>query len=67
VFSPKYYRPESKDSSTVTCVFAKSELPQAKKINDGPARNTIAWRFVVRPCSCFGVKGDSISTPWYDA
>ncbi|MBO5941579.1 MAG: metallophosphoesterase [Kiritimatiellae bacterium] len=67
VFSPKYYLPETKDSATVTCVFAKSELPQAKKINDGPFRKTIAWRFAVRPCSCFGVKGEPLATSWFEA
>jgi hypothetical protein len=67
VFSPKFYQPEEKDAATVTCVFAASELPQPKKINDGPERKTIAWRFTVRPCSCFGGRGDAIATAWFDA
>ena len=67
VFSPKFYQPEEKDAATVTCVFATSELPQPKKINDGPERKTIAWRFTVRPCSCFGGRGDAIATAWFDA
>lgn len=67
VFSPKYYRPESLDAANVTCVFAKSELPCPKTVNDGPARKTIAWRFTVRPCSCFGGKGNAIATAWFEA
>ena len=67
VFSPKFYLPESKDSKTVTCVFAKDELPKPFKVNDGPPRPTIAWRFVVRPCSSFGKKGTPISTDWFMA
>ena len=67
VFSPKFYLPESKDSKTVTCVFAKDELPKPFKVNDGPVRPTIAWRFVVRPCSSFGKKGAPISTDWFTA
>jgi len=67
VFSPKFYLPESKDSKTVTCVFAKDELPKPFKVNDGLQRPTIAWRFVVRPCSSFGKKGSPISTDWFVA
>ena len=67
VYSPKFYLPEAKDAKTVTCVFAKSELPQPFKVNDGPQRATIAWRFVVRPCSSFGKKGLPIATEWFSA
>lgn len=67
VYSPKFYLPEQKDAKTVTCVFAKDELPKPFKVNDGPQRTTIAWRFVVRPCSSFGRKGVPISTDWFAA
>ena len=67
VYSPKFYLPEAKDSKAVTCVFAKDELPKPFKVNDGPNRATIAWRFVVKPCNCFGRKGTPISTEWISA
>ncbi|MBQ3289600.1 MAG: metallophosphoesterase [Kiritimatiellae bacterium] len=67
VFSPKFYMPEQADAKTVACVFAKDELPKPFTVNDGPQRATIAWRFVVRPCSCFGRKGVPISTDWFFA
>ena len=66
VFSPKYCLPESLDAESVTCVFAKSELPQPKSINDGPDRNTIAWRFIVRACNSFAVRGRGLATKWFE-
>jgi hypothetical protein len=67
VFSPKFYMPEQADAKTVACVFAKDELPKPFTVNDGPKRPTIAWRFVVRPCTCFGRKGHPIATDWFAA
>ena len=67
VYSPKFYLPEAKDAKTVTCVFAKDELPKPFAINDGPQHPTIAWRFVVRPCDSFGRKGRAIATEWFEA
>ena len=67
VYSPKFYLPEQKDAPTIRCVFAKDELPKPFTVNDGPRRPTIAWRFVVRPCSCFGRKGEAIETEWFFA
>ena len=31
VFSPKFYLPEVRDTNTVTCVFAKSEIPSNRE------------------------------------
>ena len=67
VFSPKFYLPEAKDAKTVACVFSKAELPQPFKVNDGPKRATIFWRFVVSPCDSFGRKGRPIATDWFEA
>ena len=67
VYSPKFYLPEQKDARTAACVFAKAELPQPFKVNDGPERATVFWRFVVHPRDSFGRKGDPISTEWFSA
>ena len=67
VYSPKFYLPEEKDAKSVVCVFAKDELPKPFAINDGAPRETISWRFVVRPCDSFERKGDAIATDWFIA
>ena len=67
VYSPKFYMPEEKDSKSVTCVFAKDELPKPFAVNDGAPRETISWRFVVRPCDSFERKGDAIASTWFRA
>ena len=53
VFSPKCYLGENKEEGEVICVFGESELPK-----------DFAYRFAVRPCNCFGSKGDAIYTDW---
>ena len=55
VFSPHCYMPESHDTDEVICVFGLSELPK-----------DFRYRFVVRPCECFGKKGDPIYTDWIE-
>lgn len=53
VYSPKCYLGENHDGGEVTCVFAESELPLNYEV-----------RFAVRPCECFGGKGNPIYTEW---
>lgn len=53
VFSPGSLFGEAQDEGEVTCVFALSELPKDRN-----------YRFVVRPCECFGGKGEPIYTDW---
>lgn len=55
VFSPKCYLGEAQDQGEVICVFGEGELPK-----DRP------FRFAVRPCECFGGKGEPIYTDWTD-
>ena len=56
VFSPKCYLGENKEEGEVICVFGESELPK-----------DFAYRFAVRPCNCFGAKGDPIYSDWVDS
>lgn len=53
VYSPKCYLGEKKDAGEVICVFAETELPL-----------NFETRFAVRPCECFGGKGNPIYTEW---
>ncbi len=53
VFSPHFYLAESQDEGEVTCVFSESELPKGH-----------SYRFVIRPCECYGKKGNPIYTDW---
>ncbi|MBP3710953.1 MAG: metallophosphatase family protein [Bacteroidaceae bacterium] len=55
VFSPKCYLGENKEEGEVVCVFGESELPAL-----------FAYRFAIRPCNCFGGKGNPIYTDWID-
>lgn len=55
VFSPKCYLGENKEEGDVRCVFGESELPK-----------DFAYRFVIRPCNCFGAKGNPIYSDWID-
>ena len=53
VYSPKCYLGEEHDGGEVTCVFAESELPLNFEV-----------RFAVRPCECFGGKGEPVYSEW---
>lgn len=53
VMSPHFFLSEEHDQSEVTCVFGENEVP----VN-------FRYRFCVRPCECFGKKGDPIYTDW---
>ena len=53
VFSPKCFMGEAQDSAEVVCVFGLSELP-----------TLFHYRFIVRPCECFGNKGDAVYSDW---
>ena len=53
VFSPKCFMGENQDASEVVCVFGLSELP-----------TLFHYRFIVRPCECFGNKGDAVYSDW---
>jgi len=56
VFSPKCYLGEDKEEGKVLCVYGASELPK-----------DFAYRFAIRPCNCYGGKGNPIYTDWIDA
>ncbi|MBQ7527676.1 MAG: hypothetical protein IJT11_08155, partial [Bacteroidaceae bacterium] len=56
VFSPKCYLGENKEEGEVICVFGESELPK-----------DFAYRFAIRPCNCFGGKGNPIYSDWVDS
>ncbi|MGN0233171.1 MAG: metallophosphoesterase family protein [Bacteroidaceae bacterium] len=53
VFSPKCFMGEDQDTGEVVCVFGLSELP-----------TLFHYRFIVRPCECFGNKGDAVYSDW---
>lgn len=55
VFSPRCYMGEAQDQGEVICVYGEKELPW-----------DFRFRFVIRPCECFGKKGDPIYTDWID-
>lgn len=56
VFSPKCYLGENKEEGEVVCVFGEGELPK-----------DFAYRFAIRPCNCFGAKGNPIYSDWIDS
>ena len=53
VFSSKYMYGVASETVPVACNFAAEEVPPGWLL-----------RFVVRPVTSFGVKGEAISTPW---
>ena len=53
VFSSKYMYGVDSETEPITCNFAAEEVPPGWLL-----------RFIVRPVTSFGVKGDVISTPW---
>ncbi|HAE25155.1 MAG TPA: hypothetical protein DCG33_07420 [Prevotellaceae bacterium] len=55
IFSPGSIMGENHDEEEVTCIFAEDEIPYKAPI-----------RFVVRPCECFGKKGNPIYSEWIE-
>ena len=53
VMSPHFFLCEEKDEGEVICVFGEGETPKM-----------FPYRFTIRPCECFGKKGDPIYTDW---
>lgn len=53
VYSPGCYLSENYDENPVVCLYAENELPDYR-----------TFRFVVRPCECFGKKGEPIYSEW---
>lgn len=53
VYSPKPYLGENHDEESVVCLYGISELPDFHE-----------FRFVVRPCECYGKKGKPIYSDW---
>lgn len=53
VYSPGYFMEASSDADETVCVFGVNEVP-AK----------VEYRFAVRPCECFGRKGEPIYSDW---
>jgi hypothetical protein len=53
VFSPKYMYGVASETEPVVCNFAAEEVPPGWLI-----------RFVARPVTAYGVKGEPIATPW---
>ncbi len=53
VFSQHRMNCEEQDTGEVTCVFAFDDIP-----------HKFPCRFAVRPCGCFGAKGEPIYTGW---
>ena len=53
VYSAHCFYGESHDQDDVKCIFAKDELPRI-----------FEYRFVVRPCECYGGKGEPICSDW---
>ena len=70
VYSSGYYHAPEKDAMTARCVFAKTELPPAYWTGWGAKRPLagqagMKYRFAVRPCNCWGRKGDPIFSKWF--
>lgn len=55
VMSPRCFMGEGQDAKEAFCVFGLSELP-----------TLFRYRFVVRPCECFGKKGEPVYSDWID-
>ena len=71
VYSPRFFAAPSKDVPEVSCVFAKSELPPPYLQGRGKgvkvtSQAGMKYRFAVRPCNCWGKKGEAIYTDWQE-
>lgn len=72
VYSDGYYRAPEKDVKQVSCVFGDNELTapaykswdSMRKVVPLTTQAAARWRFVVRPCNCFGGKGKAIYSDW---
>lgn len=53
VMSPRCFMGENQDAKEAFCVFGESELPKL-----------FHYRFIVRPCECFGKKGEPVYSEW---
>ena len=53
VYSPGYFKTASADVDETVCLFGVSEIPTGQE-----------YRFAVRPCECFGKKGEPIYSEW---
>lgn len=53
VMSPRCFMDEGHDAKEAFCVFGLSELP-----------TLFRYRFIVRPCECFGKKGEPLYSDW---
>ena len=53
VMSPHFHLCEDYDQDEVICVFGEAEVPKK-----------FPYRFSIRPCECFGKKGNPIYTEW---
>lgn len=71
VFSPVFHRPPEVETLPVTCVFAEDDVPKQYRVAGGwgepgplSADRGRSYRFLVRPCACFGAKGEAVATEW---
>ena len=67
VYAPDFFRAPEVDVAPVECVFADGELPQSYRLKKGKVQrwpNGVRYRFAVRPCNCWGAKGEPIRTDW---
>ena len=53
VYSNGYFKAASAEPDEAICVFGVSEIPTG-----------VEYRFAVRPCECFGKKGEPIYSKW---
>ncbi len=63
VYSSGYHRAPEKDAKVVDCVFSAAELPRQYCYGNGKpvdVQSGMKYRFAVRPCNCWGRKGDAI-------
>lgn len=63
VYSSGYHRAPGKDAKVVDCVFSAAELPQPYRDRNGKpvaVQSGMKYRFAVRPCNCWGRKGEAI-------
>ena len=64
VFSEGFCRAPQKDVPVVTCAFAPGELPKPYR-RLSKAQSGVKFRFAVRPCNCWGKKGNPIYSAWF--
>lgn len=72
VFSSVFHRSPDLETFPVTCVFAADDVPRQYLNawdNNRPLDpdQGLSYRFLARPCTCFGTKGEAIATAWMPA